>query len=704
METTIDLDQTTKLNVYYNKKKMTQNQKTFLIDLAKKITNKSNIFTFEFPPTLDKDFLYCSLLFSLKSQNLLQKKLIILANSYEKIQNITNIFSSISRHFNSNQLKIIPYIERKYICINNERLNKSNSYDYDNFCIEQNASWTTEREKCPFYRNLVNYNVQNSLICPPCNIDIEDQIKIFEHQNQMCPFYAYFYNIINDNFDIIICTMKDFFDMRRRISVRKAIKYDDNTDKFMLIYDECNNINETLVRTYSNVVDEEVIKKSRYELSHLKEKINKYSIVNYSMNIDEDEVEELTNIKTEKEILYYSLLVDGKSNSFPGNIRKTNHFLNLLSRLLIFFNKQFSSKNETNWSVYTFEYALLNELWIEFRTLKHLYKRLMYQFHEIKYLKYDEMYHLIKFVIFITHMAIFNDGFIMNYSLYADVIPKQFYIEMLLMEPSNFITKNNNCIFLSGGIGNIDIFSKITKLKVKNYSDDYFEMHNKSNLLLTNTSNTTQSNPSFYGEMLKKLCVTIPDGIVCYFSSKKLMEDYILKWNEQNVFDFILDYKLIFVEESDSSRLSQILTEYKKSCNSGRGALLLLSMRNKASLLDELYGHYSRGIIFLGFPIETKVNKILDFTMEYHIKQFEIDNEVYMKYDAMKLFSSKIVNKIQNSSDKKILIFLAEKLLSEKVKDYLPLWLRNMIHSEKEEDTNNVDDRIKLIPQFLMNN
>ena len=136
--------------------------------------------------------------------------------------------------------------------------------------------------------------------------------------------------------------MKDFFDMRRRISVRKAIKYDDNTDKFMLIYDECNNINETLVRTYSNVVDEEVIKKSRYELSHLKEKINKYSIVNYSMNIDEDEVEELTNIKTEKEILYYSLLVDGKSNSFPGNIRKTNHFLNLLSRLLIFFNKQFT--------------------------------------------------------------------------------------------------------------------------------------------------------------------------------------------------------------------------------------------------------------------------------------------------------------------------------------------------------------------------
>ena len=66
METTIDLDQTTKLNVYYNKKKMTQNQKNFLIDLSHKIINRSDISTYEFPPTLDKDFLYCSLLFSFK--------------------------------------------------------------------------------------------------------------------------------------------------------------------------------------------------------------------------------------------------------------------------------------------------------------------------------------------------------------------------------------------------------------------------------------------------------------------------------------------------------------------------------------------------------------------------------------------------------------------------------------------------------------
>ena len=74
METRIEIDSDTTLNVFYNRKKMTKNQHLFLKELAKKSLNKSDISIFEFPPTLDKDFLYCSLLFSLKHQNFLNKK------------------------------------------------------------------------------------------------------------------------------------------------------------------------------------------------------------------------------------------------------------------------------------------------------------------------------------------------------------------------------------------------------------------------------------------------------------------------------------------------------------------------------------------------------------------------------------------------------------------------------------------------------
>lgn len=700
METRIEIDSDTTLNVFYNRKKMTKNQHLFLKELAKKSLNKSDISIFEFPPTLDKDFLYCSLLFSLKHQNFLNKKIIILVNSYEKIPLIVNNFAATSKHYNHrNNIKIIPFIERKYTCSNYDKLNKSNTYDYDNFCIEQNASWATERERCPLYKNVIENNKEN-IFCFPSNADIEDQI-VYCYKNHLCPYYTYFYNIINEQYDIIICQIKDFFDLKASVSIRKIINFDNNIDNFLIIFDESNNLNENLINYYSNVIDEELILHARYELCYLKEKINKYAVVNYSMNIDEDEQEDKKNIKPEKEILNYSLFINGKCDNFPGPIRKTNHFLNLLSRLLIYFNNQFLIKNEKTTSIYSFQYALLKELWIEFRTLSHLYKRLIYQFYEIKYLNFSEVYHLIHFVIFINYMANFNEGFVINYSSYGYLKQDKYFIEMLLMEPNKFLLPITSSIYLSGGIGNINIFSTLLNAKVETYSDDYYENYNKNNILLTNTSTTTPSNPAFYGEMLKKLCVNIPDGIICYFSSIKLMEEYIKKWNEQSVFDFILDYKLIFIEENDSVRLSEIITNYKKSCQMGRGGILFLTMRNKGSLLDEMYEEYSRGIIFIGFPIETKVNKTLDLKIEYYNKYFKIDNEIFIKYDALKLFSLKIINKIKDSKDKKVIVILSEKLLGEKVIDYLPLWIRNMIHPEKEEDTNNVDDRIKMITQFF---
>ena len=56
------------------------------------------------------------------------------------------------------------------------------------------------------------------------------------------------------------------------------------------------------------------------------------------------------------------------------------------------------------------------------------------------------------------------------------------------------------------------------------------------------------------------------------------------------------------------------------------------------------------------------------------------------------------MNKILNSKDKKIIVILNENLLIPKC-EFLPEWIKNMI--EFEEEINNIDDRIKLISNFL---
>ena len=56
-------------------------------------------------------------------------------------------------------------------------------------------------------------------------------------------------------------------------------------------------------------------------------------------------------------------------------------------------------------------------------------------------------------------------------------------------------------------------------------------------------------------------------------------------------------------------------------------------------------------------------------------------------------------------NDKTILIILEEEnkkfFLSDKYKKYLPTWLKNMIHIEKDDERNNINEKIKLIPEFL---
>ena len=703
------------IKVFYRYKKLTKNQSEFIYMLINRLLLKTDLQIYEFPPTLDKDFLYCSVIYSLKVMNFVHNKIIIIANNYEKVSTIINIFAEVKRHYmhgnhNHIDIKIVPFYERKYNCYKIDQLDKASSFDYDNYCIEQNAMWNKDdKQQCPFYRNIIlrsNSDSHNNALnmLPSAQYDIEEQLKLISN-HELCSYYLYFFNIMKDNYDIIVCHHKDFFDLRERVSLQKLTNYNSNPSRFTLVFDECNNINENIISSYSSVIDETLLNNARIELYLLKEAIKTYGVTHYEMNIDEEKEKEtspsLAAFKPEKEILNYSLIVESGSRKFPGNIRRSEHFLNLISRLLIHFSNELISKEEQV-SVYNWQWFILRELWIDFRTLKHLFKRLIYQFNEIEYLNYANMYHLIHFVQFVNHMALFQEGFIMHSGSLQN---NEIFLEHILMEPNmilNSFNNNNNMLYLTGGIGNIATFAKIMNKKFMAFYDDNFTLGIKNNIFLTNTSNTSQSNPAFFGEMLKKICTRIPDGIICYFSSMKLLEDYVRSWHDQKVFDFILDYKLIFIEESNSTRLSAIVTNYKKACLLGRGAVLFLSIRNKASLLDELTGAFSKGIIFLGFPIETKRTKILELKTEYYKKVFDINQIDYLNYDTLKLFTYKIVSKIHNSEDKKIIMILEDRLLSREYKKYLPLWLEQLIHNEHEEDSNNVDDRIQMISNFLL--
>ena len=107
-----------------------------------------------------------------------------------------------------------------------------------------------------------------------------------------------------------------------------------------------------------------------------------------------------------------------------------------------------------------------------------------------------------------------------------------------------------------------------------------------------------------FGNMLVELSGIVPDGIVCYFTSYKYMEHILVKWNEMGILMKVLENKLIFIESKDSYETMLALENYKKACDSGRGAVFLSVARGKVPEGVDFSEHYGRCIIIFGIPLD----------------------------------------------------------------------------------------------------
>ncbi len=84
-----------------------------------------------------------------------------------------------------------------------------------------------------------------------------------------------------------------------------------------------------------------------------------------------------------------------------------------------------------------------------------------------------------------------------------------------------------------------------------------------------------------YGNMLVELCASIPDGVVAFFTSYSYMESIISEWDIMGVLLSVTKHKLIFIETKDVVETTLALDNYRRACDSGRGALFLSIARGK---------------------------------------------------------------------------------------------------------------------------
>ncbi|CAG2177999.1 unnamed protein product [Oppiella nova] len=177
------------------------------------------------------------------------------------------------------------------------------------------------------------------------------------------------------------------------------------------------------------------------------------------------------------------------------------------------------------------------------------------------------------------------------------------------------------------------------------------------------------------------------------------MEQIVSVWYEQGIVDNIQRHKLLFIETQDSHETSLALYNYVKACENGRGAVLLSVARGKVSEGIDFDHHLGRCVIMFGIPYVFTQSRILKARLEYLRDQFQIRENDFLTFDAMRHTAQCMGRAIRGKTDYGIMCFADKRFSrSDKLKK-LPKWIQEYL---KDSVLNlSIEEAVQISKRFL---
>eukprot|EP01048_Picozoa_sp_COSAG05_P018601 COSAG05_NODE_2747_length_2692_cov_3.072889_4_plen_186_part_01 len=157
------------------------------------------------------------------------------------------------------------------------------------------------------------------------------------------------------------------------------------------------------------------------------------------------------------------------------------------------------------------------------------------------------------------------------------------------------------------------------------------------------------------------ISATVPDGIIIFFVSYISMEQMIAFWNSDghggtSTLAKVLEHKLIFIETPDMVESSLALRNFRRACDSGRGAVFMSVARGKVAEGVNFEGHYGRAVVMMGVPYQFTKSKTLMARLEFTREKFRIRETDFLSFDAVRQASQCLGRVIRSKNDYGLMI------------------------------------------------
>ncbi|XP_010218114.1 PREDICTED: TFIIH basal transcription factor complex helicase XPD subunit [Tinamus guttatus] len=138
---------------------------------------------------------------------------------------------------------------------------------------------------------------------------------------------------------------------------------------------------------------------------------------------------------------------------------------------------------------------------------------------------------------------------------------------------------------------------------------------------------------------------------------------------------------------------------YRAACENGRGAILLSVARGKVSEGIDFVHHYGRAVVMFGVPYVYTQSRILKARLEYLRDQFQIRENDFLTFDAMRHAAQCVGRALRGKTDYGLMVFADKRFARADKRGKLPRWIQEHLTDANLNLT--VDEAVQVAKFFL---
>jgi len=610
---------------------------------------------------------------------------------------------------------------RKNLCIHPEIGSERDGKKVDGMCHSLTASYVRARHRvdknipvCSFYEAFDAEGREEPI--PPGVYNLDD-LKEFGREMNWCPYFLARYAITHAN--IVVYSYHYLLDPKIADLVSKEM-----TRNSVVVFDEAHNIDNVCIESMSVNINRRTLDRCHSNIESLSQTIQ--ILKDNDKQRLKEEYERLVqglrdaNVARETDMYLSNPVLPDEilQEAVPGNIRQAEHFVAFMRRFLEYLKVRLRVQHVVSETPPSFLQHINQQVCIDRKPLRFCSERLRSLLHTLELPNIADFGPLTLVANFATLVSTYAKGFIILIEPFDDQAPTipNPVLHFSCMDASIAVrpvfNRFQSVVITSGTLSPIDMYPKILDFTPVNMATFTMTLARSCicPMIISKGNDQVAISSKFesrddiavirnYGNLLVELSAAVPDGLVCFFVSYLYMETVVSIWNDQGIISNVQKNKLLFIETQDGAETSLALYNYQKACENGRGAILLSIARGKVSEGIDFDHHYGRAVVMFGIPYVYTQSRILKARLEYLRDQFNIRENDFLTFDAMRHAAQCVGRAIRGKTDYGVMVFADKRFSKADKKGKLPKWIQEHL---KEANCNlTTDEGVQVAKRFL---